>query len=105
MNRIEAEFAAFLEIQKRGGDSGVLKGWTVLDYKFEAMRLKLAERTTYTPDFIVTFSGNAMMLIEIKGPHVYDDSLVKYKVASEMYPAFKWAMWRKDKAKGWHQWR
>jgi len=105
MNRTEAEFAAFLEIQKRGGDSGVLSGWKVMDYKYEAIRIRLAERTTYTPDFLVTFDDNSMMLIEIKGAHAFEDSLVKYKIATEQYPNFKWAMWRKDKARGWHQWR
>ena len=41
----EREYAEMLAIQKLNGE--------IRDWRYEPIRLKLAEQTTYTPDFMV----------------------------------------------------
>jgi hypothetical protein len=57
----------------------------VIEYKFEALTLKLAQDTRYTPDFYVINSKGEIEFHEVKG-HLRDDALVKIKVAAEMFP-------------------
>jgi hypothetical protein len=84
MNKTEARYAQFLEGAKA---FGLVKG-----YQFEAMRFRLADDTTYTPDFMVVLPDDRVELHEVKGAKIWDDSKVKFKVASEMYPMFGWRM-------------
>ena len=77
MNGTETKMAILLEEQKRNG--------TILDYKFEAVTLKLADDTRYTPDFMVTKPDFEIQFIEVKG-FWRDDAKVKIKVASAMFP-------------------
>ncbi len=106
MNRTEAEYALILEAQKRNDG---IDGW-----RFEAIRLNLAERTTYTPDFLTwtkwTFRDDSgkektwldLRFIEIKG-FKRDDAMVKFKVAREQFEWATFEMWRKDRKLGWTQ--
>lgn len=61
-------------------------------YRFEAITLRLANRTTYTPDFYVLCCDGSMEFVEVKGswkaPN-QDKSRVKLKVAAEQYPEFR----------------
>ena len=78
MNGIEAEYAAILELRKRaGGDID----W----YAFEAITLKLADDTRYTPDFLVMRSDCTLECHETKA-RWEDDALVKIKVAADKFP-------------------
>ena len=77
MNRTEAEYAALLEQMRRAG--------TVAWFKFEGVKLRLADNTFYTPDFAVMLSGGRMQMHEVKG-HWQDDAKVKIKVAADLYP-------------------
>ena len=54
-------------------------------YNFEAITLKLAKDTRYTPDFAVINKNGELEYHEIKG-FLRDDALVKIKVAAEMFP-------------------
>lgn len=57
----------------------------VIWYKFEGMKLKLADNTFYTPDFAVMLKNGEIEMHEVKG-YWQDDAKVKIKVAADMYP-------------------
>ena len=71
---------AYEETLKRGVIAGVI-AW----YKFEGVKLRLADNTFYTPDFAVMGADGAMQMHEVKGFWT-DDARVKIKVAADMYP-------------------
>lgn len=80
MNGTEQSYA--LHLQER-----VAKG-EVLWWSFEAIRLRLADKTTLTVDFFVMLASGALEAHELKGKdkHWEDDARVKIKVAAELYP-------------------
>jgi hypothetical protein len=88
MNKTERRYANHLDMLKRQG--------VVLWWAFEAVKLKLAPNTHYTPDFLVLRPGG-FEFHEVKG-FWRDDARVKIKVAAVMFPipflAVRWA-------KGW----
>jgi len=77
MNKTEQEYALYLEIRKRAGE--------IVDYGFECYKLRLANRTFYTPDFYVQTAEGFLDFHEVKG-FWEDDARVKIKVAAEQYP-------------------
>jgi hypothetical protein len=77
MNKTEAAYAALLEAQKAAGE--------VAWYKFEAIKLRLADNTFYTPDFAVMLCSGHLEMHEVKGFWA-DDARVKIKVAADMHP-------------------
>lgn len=77
MNKTEAAYAEYLEARLRAGE--------VAWFKFEGVKLRLADSTFYTPDFAVMLADGSMELHEVKG-HWQDDARVKIKVASSLYP-------------------
>ncbi|HCM9501962.1 DUF1064 domain-containing protein [Enterobacter roggenkampii] len=76
MNKTEEAYAAHL---KR------ITGTVIAWYKFEGIKLRLADNTFYTPDFAVMLITGEMELHEVKGFWT-DDARVKIKVAADMYP-------------------
>ena len=95
MNRIENEQSLLLEREKRLGN--------IQDWRFEPMKIRLADNCTYLPDFMIVHNLGSIEFMEIKGPHIREDALIKYKVAVELYPMFLWSMWQKTKEKGWQK--
>jgi hypothetical protein len=92
LNRSEQAYAAHLEAKKRAG----LIDW----YAFEALKLRLADNTFYTPDFAVMASDGVIELHEVKGLWA-DDARVKIKVAAALFPfRFKAMKARSKKAGG-----
>jgi hypothetical protein len=80
MNKTEAAYAQHLDALKLAGE--------IVGYRFEAMTLRLADRTSYTPDFLVeTVDGPRLEFHEVKG-FWRDDARVKFKVAAELFPMF-----------------
>lgn len=77
MNKTETAYAAHLEAKKNAG----MIHW----YAFEAMKLKLADNTTYTPDFAVLADDDVLEFHEVKG-FWEDDARVKIKVAAALFP-------------------
>lgn len=77
MNKTEAEYCQLLELRKRAGEIA----W----YRFEGIKLRLADSTFYSPDFAVMLSSGEMEIHEVKGFWT-DDARVKIKVAAEQYP-------------------
>lgn len=80
MNRTEAAYARHLEQRQHAGE--------VAWFKFEGMKLRLADNTLYTPDFAVMLADGCLEMHEVKGARgIYqDDAKVKVKVASTMFP-------------------
>jgi isocitrate dehydrogenase kinase/phosphatase len=93
MNRTEAAYAELLERMKL---DGVVTRWW-----FESVRLRLAHRTTYTPDFCVLLSSGVTRFVEIKG-FLREDAAIKFKFAREAFPQWEFIMLRKVKG-GWSQ--
>lgn len=77
MNKTEAAYAAHLEALRASG--------SVLFWKFEAVKLRLADNTFYSPDFFVMLASGECELHEVKG-FWEDDARVKIKVAAALYP-------------------
>lgn len=86
MNKTEARYAQYLEARRAAGE--------VAWYAYEAFKLRLAERTFYTPDFAVLLASGRLECHEVKGGHWEDDARVKIKVAARLFPfrffAFQW---------------
>lgn len=77
MNKTEAAYEQHLRVQQQAGD--------VAWFRFEGMKLRLADNTFYTPDFVVMLHNGALEAHEVKG-HWQDDARAKIKIAAEMYP-------------------
>lgn len=95
MNKTEARFAQYLDALKHDG--------RVLWYRFEGIKLKLAEKTHLTVDFAVLEHDGMLKMYDVKGARaiVADDAKAKTKVAADMYPfAFFLVYPRKDKDGG-----
>lgn len=54
-------------------------------YKFEGLKLRLADNTFYTPDYAVMLASGEMGCREVKG-HWMEDARQKIKIAADMYP-------------------
>lgn len=92
MNKTEERYAARLEYERMDGK---VKWW-----RFEGMKLRLADGTFYSPDFAVMAADGVIELHEVKG-FWRDDAKVKVKVAAEQFPfRFKIVMARTQKAGG-----
>ncbi len=76
-NKTEAEYEQQLELQKRAGE--------LLWFRFEGMKLRLADNTFLTPDFAIMLASGEIILHDVKG-FLTEDAHIKMKIASEMYP-------------------
>lgn len=93
MNKLEAAYYAHLQALKDAGE--------IVKFGFEVFRLKLAEKTYYTPDFSVLLPNGEYQFHETKGGLWQDDARVKIKVVAEMYPEFGFvAVTRRSKRDG-----
>lgn len=90
MNNTEAAYGACLALRERAGEIA----W----YVFEGVKLRLADKTFYTPDFCVMLADGTLEMHEVKG-FWEDDARVKIKVAAAMYP-YRFFGIQKDKS-GW----
>ena len=72
----ERRYAAVLETHKRAGD--------IDEWYYEPMKLRLAEKCFYSPDFLIRRADN-LEIHEVKG-FIREDSIVKLKVAARLYP-------------------
>lgn len=88
MNKTEQAYAELLAARVHLGE--------IVEFKFESLKLRLADRTWYTPDFSVVLAGGAREIHEVKG-HWTDDARVKIKVAAELYPHYQFIAVRRVK--------
>jgi len=77
MNGTEKAYAEYLDGQMSTG--------AIQWYRFEGVKLRLADNNFYTPDFAVMDVDGAIELHEVKGFWV-GDAKTKITVAAEMYP-------------------
>lgn len=88
MNGMERDYAVLLEARKHAGE--------IAEYHFEAIKLKLADKCYYSPDFLVMLANGELELHEVKG-FMEDDAAVKIKTAAAMYPFRVMLVTRKKK--------
>lgn len=99
MNKTELRYASYLESLQL---QGVIVMW-----RFEPLKLRLADRTFYEPDFMVITDEGMIELHEVKGrpgagPGGWmDDARVKIKVAAEIFPEFLFVGASGLKSGGW----
>jgi hypothetical protein len=90
MNKVEQAYAETLALREGMGE--------VFRYRFEAIKLRLADMTWYTPDFDVLLVTGEIELIEVKAVTkagkllIEDDASVKFKVARDAFPEFRFRM-------------
>lgn len=79
-NKTEIAYDSHLDSLRVAGE--------ILWYKFEGVKLRLANNTFLTVDFAVMRKDGVLAMIDVKGsPHVFmDDAKAKMKIAAEMYP-------------------
>jgi len=77
MNGMEARYAEHLDQLRREG--------SIAHWAFESVKLRLADLTWYTPDFMVLLSSGFIEMHEVKGFREAAGQ-VKIKVAAEHFP-------------------
>ena len=69
---------------------------------FHALRFNAGLGSWYEPDFTALDSeDNRLLVYEVKGPHVYEDSTVKFKACALLYPWVSWTWAERDSAGNW----
>lgn len=86
MNRWESEYAKFL--------CNCMFSEEIAGFKFEAFRLSLGGGVQYIPDFFVLENDESFSVHEVKG-FWRDDARVKFKIAADRYPQFRFYECRK----------
>lgn len=77
MNKTEQAYSDRLELLRGTGH--------VAWFKFEGVKLRLADNTFYSPDFAVMLASGELEMHEVKG-HWHDDARAKIKIAADLYP-------------------
>lgn len=87
MNGLERDYAMHLHAKMREGQ--------IEKYWYESFKIRLADKTWFTPDFLVLTKEGFLEFHETKG-FMMDDANVKLKVAAENWP-FKFWLIKKQK--------
>lgn len=79
-NKTEQAYEDLLKAMQISGE--------ILWYRFECIKLRLADNTFYMPDFLVMKASGELEAHEVKGAKAIfmDDARVKIKVAAETFP-------------------
>ena len=77
MNKTEAAYGFYLSDRQAKGH--------IREFKFEAVKLILGNRCSYTPDFMVVRPDGTLEFHEVKG-FWRDDARVKIKTAADKFP-------------------
>jgi hypothetical protein len=85
MNRTEAAYSRRLDRMRAAGE--------ILSWRYEALTFRLGHRCNYTPDFLV-ISLIEVQIHEVKGGFVREDGLIKWKLAAERHPEFRFFLCR-----------
>lgn len=91
MNKLEAQYAGLLEQRRIIGE--------VEWFSFDAIKIRLADNTFYTPDFLVMLADGTLEVHEVKG-FWEDDARVKIKVAADKFPFRFIAVMKKSNKSG-----
>lgn len=90
MNKTESAYGLYL--------SGLQAKGEIREFRFEAVKLILGNRCSYTPDFMVVRPDGTLEFHEVKG-FWRDDARVKIKTAADKFPFVFIAA--KQTKKGW----
>jgi hypothetical protein len=93
MNKLEQAYAQELGKLQAAG----LVAW----FAFDCLKLRLAEKTFYEPDFLVMLADGTLEIAEVKG-HWEDDARVKIKVAAALFP-FRFRAIRRERGEWVHE--
>lgn len=96
MNSLEAAYAAHLETLKQNGE--------IIWWAYEPIKLRLANKTSYNPDFLVIRSNGEVEIHETKG-YWRDDARLKIKVAAEYFWFFKFVAIQQQTKKAGGGWK
>ena len=94
MTRIESQWADELELSRlslRNANNVTALAITgVVAWTFEAIKLRLANGTFYTPDFTVNVERcpRHVQFHEVKGPYAQEDAKIKFKMAAAKFHMF-----------------
>lgn len=91
-NKTEARFDGFL--------ADLQAARRIASFAWSPIKLRLAGRTWYEPDFLVVRNDGRIVLVEVKG-FMRDDAAVKIKVAKAQYPFFRFVLVRAQ-GRGWN---
>jgi hypothetical protein len=106
-NKVEASYEAHLDLLHRAGE--------IDGFKFEGIKLKLADNTHFTPDFIVYAADGVVELHDTKGttkklrasgikeavPWIEEDAKLKLKIVAAQFPFRVFAVFKT--ANGWEK--
>jgi len=92
MNKTERAYRDHLALRELAGE--------IQGFRFEGLKLRLADSTFYSPDFLVILADGLVELHEVKG-HWEDDARVKFKVAQEQFPWLQLVAVKRAKGGGW----
>jgi hypothetical protein len=93
--KTEAAFARKLDGMKAAGQ--------VREYWFERVKLRLnvpgeARACWYTVDYVILNADGTRTFAEVKGGHIWEDSVIKWKWAAHEFAAWgRWEMWQRVK--------
>lgn len=82
-NKTEAAFKAYMD---------ALRGSRL---EFEPVKLRIGPNCYYAPDWGDMTGYNIPIFYEVKGGHIWDDSLVKFKAAKERHTWASFELWQK----------
>lgn len=91
MNGFERAYSEDLEKRKLVGE--------ILFWRYEAIKIRLADNTFYTPDFMIMLPDGELEFHEVKG-FWQDAGRVKIKVVADQYPFRFIAVTRQPKKLG-----
>jgi len=100
MNKGEAAYASFLEIQLRAGH--------IREYKYEGLTVKLADDCRFTADFFVVNGEDEVELHEVKpaskGKYfAREDAKIKLKICAAQFPFRVFVCWPASGYIHWHR--
>ena len=101
MNKGERRYRDFLD--------GLLLCGQIKAFRFEAVRLELADRCTLLPDFFVVLPDDSIEFREVKGRkgesfYCREDAWIKLKVSAREYPFWTFKVcWPAPGSAGWRE--
>jgi len=94
MNKTEALYSELLAVRLHLGE--------ILWYRFEGIKLRLANNTFLTVDFAVMRADSVLEMVDVKGARniFTDDARAKMKIAADQYPFVFKAVYPRTKRDG-----
>lgn len=91
--KTELEFSLILSRDLHAG--------LIHSFQEQSLTLVIGDGCRYTPDFSVWLLDGTLKCIEVKGPYIREDALVKYKSAVRQYPKIQFELHQRQKGGQW----